>query len=172
LTDHKALFDFYRKRISRLHLLWLLGCGVMLLCALITPLLFSLHRLWHLPFYLIAILSVLFIITIVLKKNKMLRILQPTQHEPWEQLYQYITEQAKRWHEQFNIRAIILGSSVLLMIVLMVTTDQNPWTVMFASIFILGILASMMRSWMLFQDEILAHDIKRSFADHPSDISV
>lgn len=95
----------------------------------------------------------------------MLKHLEPGHTDAFERLETHFNHGQAQW-EKFSVVRII-GNCVLalIMLFLLLFYKESKWTVIAASLFILLLLASMIKGWLNFSDQILLHDIRRSLRD-------
>lgn len=84
-------------------------------------------------------------------------------------LESYLAAKHTKWESQGLLR---IGGMCLLgmvMLMLLFTRGDNEWTRLLSGIFVSLILALIIKGWMDFNDQILRHEIHRSFRDQMSE---
>jgi hypothetical protein len=121
--------------------------------------------------FLVFFLSLGTIWYVLFHRNQMLFRLDSQYPESFQRLEQYV-EEMKQKQENFYWIRMVLGCGLAIgMFLFLFLSTESVWTLLFITLFLAMILASMIKGWLDFNDHILMQDFRRSLRDQPSDTS-
>lgn len=117
------------------------------------------------------IVSFIFLVHIMIRRQSMLRAMDPLHEDPAGQLESYLRDAQSRWENSIWLRVILGSLLAVAMLFFLFVFKESKWSQISASLFVVFILAVILKGWINFNDQILLHDLQRSNRDQDSDIS-
>jgi hypothetical protein len=102
-------------------------------------------------------------------RYQMLFHFNPLFEDSFERLEKYLGDKKQRWDNTQLVRFGLMAILVIAMIILLFFAKENKWTGITASVFVILILAFILKGWLDFNDEILLQDIRHDLQDQASE---